>query len=49
MKKIEYIAPEMEIIKLAAQRAVLQALSGGGGSTPVSGGSADPDDPDDLP
>jgi hypothetical protein len=38
MKKIEYIAPEMEVIKLSAQRAVLQAVSGdGGGSTPGGG------------
>ena len=49
MKKIEYKAPEMEVIELSVQRAVLQALSGGGGSTPISGGSADPNDPDDLP
>ena len=49
MKKIEYKAPEMEVIKLSVQKAVLQALSGGGGSTPITGGSADPNDPDDLP
>lgn len=49
MKKTEYMAPEMEVIKLAAQRAVLQALSGGGGSTPISGGSAEPGNEDDLP
>lgn len=49
MKKIEYIAPEMEVIKLATQKAVLQALSGGGGSTPTTGGPANLDDPDDMP
>ena len=49
MKKIEYKTPEMEVIKLSVQKAVLQALSGGGGSTPVSGRSTDPNDPDDLP
>ena len=49
MKKIEYVAPEMEIIKLAAQRAVLQPISGGSGSTPTTGGSANLDDPDDMP
>lgn len=49
MKKIEYKAPEMEVIKLSVQKAVLQALSGGSGSTPNSGGSANLDDPDDLP
>ena len=43
MKKTEYIAPELEVIKLSAQRAVLQAVSGeGSGSTPggeiISGG-----------
>ena len=48
MKKIEYITPEMEVIELSVQRAVLQAVSGGG-EAPVSGGSADPNDPDDLP
>ena len=48
MKKIDYKAPEMEVIELSVQRAVLQAISGGG-ETPGSGGSADPNDPDDLP
>ena len=43
MKKIKYIAPELEVIKLSAQRAVLQSVSGeGSGSTPsteiISGG-----------
>ena len=49
MKKIEYKTPEMDVIKLSVQKAVLQALSGGGGSTPVSGGSAEPGNEDDLP
>ena len=34
MKKIEYKAPEMEVIKLKAQAALLQ-MSGGDSSIPV--------------
>ena len=45
MKKIKYIAPELEVIKLSVQRAVLQpqsVIGEGSGSTPsdeiISGG-----------
>ena len=45
MKKIEYKAPEMEIIKLAVQRAVLQPESVTSGSTtPISNEDGDKDD-----
>jgi hypothetical protein len=43
MKKIEYQAPEMEVIKIIAQKPLLD-VSTGGGSTPGMGGDADDDD-----
>ena len=48
MEMKKYMTPELEVIKLSAQRAVLQAISGGG-ETPGSGGSAEPGNIDDLP
>ena len=39
MKKIEYITPDMEVIKLSVQRTVLQTVSGEG-----SGSTLDDDD-----
>lgn len=48
MKKIEYLTPEMEVIKFTVQRAVLQAVSGDGGGSTLddeeihSGGSGRP-------
>lgn len=44
MKKIDYQAPEMQVIKLAMENTVLVTISSGGGSTPGMGGSADDDD-----
>ena len=43
MKKIEYQAPKMEVIKILAQQS-LMVISTGGGSTPGMGGDADDDD-----
>lgn len=37
MEMKEYKTPVMEVIKLSAQRAVLQAVSGSGSTPPVSG------------
>ena len=36
MKRIDYVSPEMEVIKLSVQKAVLQAISGSG-ETPSGG------------
>lgn len=41
MKKIEYKAPAMEVIKMPVQRAVLAAISGEGSGSTVSGGGLD--------
>ncbi len=36
MEMKEYMTPAMEVIKLSAQRAVLQAVSGAGTTPPIS-------------
>lgn len=40
MKKIEYLAPEMEVIKMTMK----QHLLDGSGSIPEQGGEGDPDE-----
>ncbi len=46
MKKIEYKAPEMEVIKLAINRAVLVGVSGEG-ETPGYGGEIPGEGPEE--
>ena len=43
MKKIEYQAPKMEVVKITVQNPLLD-VSTTGGSTPGFGGDADDDD-----
>ena len=47
MKKIEYMAPEMEVVELKAKMNIL--AGSGDGNTIDNGGSGNPDDPDDQP
>ena len=45
MEMKEYMTPEMEVIKLSVQRAVLQAISGSG-ETPGGGSEIPGEGPD---
>ena len=46
MEMKKYMTPEMEVIKLSVQKAVLQAISGSG-ETPVGGGEIPGEGPDE--
>lgn len=46
MKKMEYFAPEMEMIEMKYNQII---CASGDGNTIDNGGSGNPDDPDDQP